>query len=384
MAAHARIAPSSLALTVACNASVQLQELVPVMPETEDEAEGTAAHIVAMMHAAGLGATWVVGYKFASNGRTWTVDVDMWTGARMYAAALGGHHAHLRLEDAVRASRIHPEHCYGTPDAWRYYPEGYGGPRNVPVLMCADYKYGHRFVEVFENYQILAYLVGVMERLNLDDQNLILEFVLVQPCNYNVEGPVRRWKVRASDMRALINIASNAAHAALAANPTATTGSHCVDCKARGQCKTLHYAGTQIVQYAGSAELQNMSAEAMGQELRILHDAMKQLEARKTGLAAHVEAVLRAGTQVPMWKMEPQRANLKWMDNVTIEDVGVMGDLMGVELRKPAALITPTQAKDAGIEEAIVLQYASRLPGALALKPDSSIAAKKVFAHHGK
>lgn len=77
------IRPSGLALLVECAASAKLQASVPLLPPTEEELEGEAAHWVAMRYAAGYGRELPVGAKFMSKGREWTVDLDMVTGATM-------------------------------------------------------------------------------------------------------------------------------------------------------------------------------------------------------------------------------------------------------------------------------------------------------------
>lgn len=367
MSAHAPIQPSALALTVACNASVQLQNSVPDQPDTEEEAEGKAAHLVAMWAA--QGKLFDIGTKFKCEGREWVVDIDMYNGAKLYARTIG---PNCRLEDPVKCSRIHPTQCWGTPDAWR---------SDSPVrIRVGDYKYGHRYVEVFENFQLIAYAVGVMERLNLDDTKVEVELILVQPRSYHRDGPVRSWVVPAVELRALVNIARNAAERALLPNPTATTGTHCIDCRARHVCATLKQSVAAIVDYSGTAELAPLDIQAMGSELRILDAALKRLEARRTGLAVMVEATLRAGQRVPYYELRPGQARLKWLPDSTPEQLAMMGDLFGVRIRKPLDVITPRQAIDAGIDEAVVLQYADRPAAALVMKPVDTSEANKVFS----
>lgn len=385
---HARVGFSKLAMAVACPGSVVMQEQMPPHVESEDEAEGTAAHLPAMAHASGN--PWPVGAHFESGGKPWTVDHDMYNGAKMYARGMGGTHGNLRLEDPVRASAIHIEHCWGTPDGWRSMAPGHyqpiigfewTPPEGAHVIRVGDYKYGHRYVEIFENYQLLGGTVGVMERLEIFDFDTWVEWVLVQPRAYHRDGPIRVRRMQMSSLRALINHAHSRVEEALGPDPQCYTGPHCKDCDATAICTTLMNAGAHIVDYSSKALPEVMSPQAMGVELRILSDALKRLEARKVGLAASVEAVLRAGQPVPMWKLAPGRAPRTWFDNVTPEEIALMGDLAGVELRKPMAVCTPTQAIDSGIDENVMKNYADRPKGALSLKPDSAAEVRKIFNH---
>lgn len=411
MTTHAPIAPSALALTVACAASVGLQAAIAPLPPTDEELEGTAAHWIAMQYAAGNGANWPVGTKFMSSGREWTVDLDMVLGATMYTRACGGPHGNLRLEDAVRCSEIHPTHCWGTPDAWRFFldareanllNEGWNGlpvefreaysAGRAKLVRNVDYKYGHRYVEVYGCYQLIAYASGVLERLQLseNDPDLWLELILVQPRCYHKEGPVRRWVLHVRELRAWINRAASAAREALGegpqllnGKPRAQTNDACVDCKARHACVTLQRAVGAYIDFSGAAELVELSPEAMGVELNMVQEAIKRLEARETGLKARAEAMIKAGGRVPLYSVEPGESRLIFKDDANVDELTSMADLFGINIRKTLTkkdlLVTPKQAIDLGIDPEVMKSYAHRPPAALKLVRDSSTAVSKVF-----
>jgi len=397
---HALIAPSAMDLTVKCNASVKLQQQVAPLPDTDEEAEGKAAHWVAMMYAAGKNHGLEVGSKFFHENREWTLDADMMAGAIMYKRAIGGFHSDLRLEDPVRVSRVHPQHCWGTPDAWRFFPDARNAWLECPpeispdlfargmikILRVADYKYGHRYVEVYENYQVGAcYAPGVMERLNLDDldPNLWIEMCIVQPRCYQAEGPVRWWRVQAHELRGVVNIASNAAHAALGENPIAKTNDSCIDCRARHVCKTLQYATGALVDFSSTGEIVEMPHDAIGTELVIIQDAIKRLKARETGLAAQAEALMMQGKPVSFFHMERGESRLTYFDNVNVDEVVTLGELLNIDLRKKLErkdlLVTPTQAVQRGVDPDTMKLYAHRPKAALKLVRDNSMVARKVF-----
>ena len=396
MTKHALIAPSSLELTIACAGSLQLQLSVPELPPTDDEALGTAAHWVALRYAAGYGHELPVGTKFTNGGKQWEVDNDMVVGATIYKNAMGGAHSHLRLEDAVNITRIHPEHCYGTPDAWAYYPETRFSPEAlaahpdlpkgaVKLIRVGDYKFGHRYHEVFQHPQLCAYAAGVMERLNLSDNDpdLWLELIIVQPRCFHREGPVRRWLAHASEIRGTINQAWNAGQRALQPNPETTVNKHCGDCRARHVCKTLQWASGGFVEFSGSAEAVELTPEATGIEMMLIEDAIERLDARLTGIQAQAEAMLRQGKAVPHYHLEAGQSRRIYRDDVTVEEVLGMGDLLNVDLRKKQTkkdlLVTPRQAIDLGIDEGIIAQYSFRPRAALKVTRDNPTHARKVF-----
>lgn len=372
---HARVMPSKLHLTVPCPGSLQLQEQVEargdLTPATEEQAEGELGHLVALKHSLGSGHEWPVGRKVKVSGHEFEIDDDMVDGAALYAdeAQPGG-----RFEEAVSIPDVHPTQCYGTPDYWRAIIEVY-----LRLLKVIDYKYGHRYVEVFEHYQLIAYAAGVARLLNLPLDFPVM-LVIVQPRNYT-HGNVREWKTTVGEIyRLCAEVIAPRVELALSPNPPTMTGRHCLDCQARHVCKTLQTADANLVDYSGTAEVRDMPDAAVGAELRILKEAIKRLEARYTGLYEHASNLARTGHSIAHWGMQPGQARLKWKDDVTPEKVAAMGDLYGLELRKPLAVKTPTQCIAAGVDKSIIDgDYAHRPPGAMRLVPDDTVRTRKIF-----
>jgi hypothetical protein len=365
---HARVMPSALHLTVNCAFSLQAQEQVPPTPETDDEAEGSAAHFVAHK-VASRARTFTLGEKFEHGGRTWEIDDEMLDGATLYAreCSIAG-----RFEDPVSIPDVHPTLCYGTPDFWQAFM--------LEVLRClkvVDYKYGYRFVEVFEHYQLIAYAAGVARLLNLP-ADFPVRLMIVQPRAYGVGGPVREWTLTVAELyEYCAKVIAPKVEESLGPNPTATTGAHCLDCKARHACQTYRYATANLVDFSKRGVVEHLNPQQMGQELRVLRDAIKRLEGRYDGLHAQAENLGRAGANIPFWQMEQKEGRRAWLDNAPVPTVAGLGDLLGVNLRKPEALITPTQAIGAGIDETIIQQYSHRPKGALKLVPINTTATRK-------
>jgi Protein of unknown function (DUF2800) len=384
MSAHATIAPSGLHLTVPCPGSVKMQAMAPKTADTDEELEGQAAHLVAMGVAS---RKWEpkLGDKFMYAGRPWEIDDDMLDGAVTYAEEaqfLGNG----QFEEPVSAKHVIPE-CWGTPDYWRVYDyfENGTGARGIQ-LKVADYKYGYRHVEVFENPQLIAYALGVQHRLQLSWKTPVC-LAIAQPRAFHHEGPVRHW--RTLDNRPLtladlyhfaVRVIVPAVEEALSENPQTIAGPHCVDCRARGICPTYRKDIANVLQYVGTAQLDNMTSEAVGVELRLVKWAIKMLEGRYDGLRAHAEASINAGVPIPYWRYGPVAGRLTWKPDTPKPDIAAMGDMLGVDLRKPMALVTPTQAKKV-IDESIIAMYADRPSGGMKLIPDDEVQFRKAFGY---
>lgn len=365
---HAKIAPSSLERIVACAGSVALSEPYMELPPDESAVEGNAAH-------------WVLAELLAGNEHpvgTPTpqgplVDDEMIRGAHLFKRVVVGDGPPGVSEMPVAIEWIHPTECWGTPDWWRYDDKKLW-------LRIADYKYGHKFVDVFENWQLMAYAAGILDMLGINCELFeVLEFIVVQPRSYHSEGPVRTWTVKAAEIRAFINRAEYAAAEALRPNARTATGIHCAHCEARHDCKTLQAAVSSVVDYVGRAERVALGAPALGIELRYLDQAAELLEARRTGLMAAGEAMLRGGTQVPGYRMGQTRGAVKWSGS--LEEIAATLEALGhVGVRKPLALVTPTQAvQELGIDEAVIKAYSSTIPGRTRMEPEPIKNARKVF-----
>jgi hypothetical protein len=353
---------------------LQLQEQVEakngLTPPTEEQAEGELGHLVALKHGTGAKAEWPLGRKCKVGNYDFEIDDDMVDGAAIYCEEA---QANGRFENPVAIPDVHAE-CWGTPDWWRAIIETY-----LKQLKVIDYKYGHRYVEVFEHYQLIAYAAGVARFLNLAlDFPVVL--VIVQPRNYT-HGAVREWKTTVGEVYRICaeQIAPRVA-LALGPNPPVITGRHCLDCQARHVCKTLQTSDANLVDFSGTAEVREMPDDAVGSELRILKEAIKRLEARYTGLYEHASNLARTGHSIAHWGMQAGQGRLKWLDGVTPESVINMADLMGVDVRKPQAVLTPTQCIAKGIDKSIIEgDYAHRLTGAMRLVPDDTVRTRKIF-----
>lgn len=381
MSEHSILAPSSLARTVQCAASVKLEALFPETEDGVEAAEGTAVHWAAseQLHGVLLDP----GVR-APNGVVLTTEMleaaDMWLDHVTATVAMCGlKPGDGKIEQRVAIPRIHPL-MWGTPDFRATLPT-----KVRPTIYVADLKYGHRLVDVFENYQLLAYAVGAWQEMGSPpDFEIDVLLSIVQPRAPHPQGPVRTWRFRLDEARALINIASNQCHAALT-DPAVTgrviparTGPECRDCRARHACTTLQQAAFNAVDESGKPQVFEPSPAALALEVRVLREAQDRLKARLSGLEAQAEAKLRAGQRIPGLALQAaSNGRLVWKRPA--EEVIALGGLMGVSVAKKPEAITPLQAIKAGLPEALVSQYAERTRGEMVLALDDGEEARRVF-----
>jgi hypothetical protein len=357
---HSRFGPSSLSTIMACAGWLHLKEKSPPEPESPESIEGTVAHHVAEQLA--LGVAMKEGDKYMDV----EVDDDMIAGAELWVDTVGTDGA---LEIPVLCQDIHPD-CWGTPDFWMWSPE-------TRVLCVWDYKYGHRYVEEFENIQMIAYASGLIRMLGIPD-DAVVQLGIVQPRCYMAD-PVRKWTTTVTKVMELAVEAGKAVTRALdIANAYCRTGSHCIDCDVRAHCKTLQQSTNRAIAFIGKAELHEPTPAALGTELSLLKAAEQLVEARRKALEVMADSLIRSGMRVPGWELKPGQTRLSWNDPVAAI---TMADMNGVDLRKEAKPITPTQALSKKlVDQQFIDVLASRPPAALKLASVSPVSLRKAFS----
>ena len=372
-AAHSQLAPSSAYRWQPCPGSVPLEARYPEEEETEEAAAGTASH-----HAGAeelLGRPVAVG-DLAPNGVVLTEEMiegaSMWTtDVFTVCIATGTPLDHLQVEQRVQMPRIHAD-AFGTPDTWLYVP-------NAGTLYVWDYKFGHGVVEHVENWQLIAYVCGILDLLGIDgrnDQELWVDMRVVQPRAYHRDGRVRSWRVRASDLRGYFNKLAAAAAEAMGAHPHTLSGPHCLHCKAAAHCPTLKRATWAAADFVGGSAPESLDADSAAYELGLLEHIAVLVKARLQGREADVTARLKRGEVVADWCLEPTYGRQTWKEGDEAQVIAV-GDMCGVNLRKPEAAVTPLQAvklaAKKGVDASVIYEYSETPRTGVKLARDTNL-----------
>jgi hypothetical protein len=373
---HSVVAPSSSARRVQCSMSTTAEARFPDS-DREEAAEGEAAHwgLAEMLHGRVIAEG-----QIAPNG-VFLTD-EMIEAAELVYDDVARELARCslvpsqgRIEQRLAIPRVHAQ-SFGTPDFWTW-TQPYGG---APTLLLYDFKFGHRVVEVYENWQCIEYVAGVLDETGINgltDQTVRVRVKIAQPRAYHREGSIREWAFTASDIRAHINRASNAAHEALGPNPVARTGPECRDCRARHACTALQRAAYNAVEESSRQQPAEMDLAALAVELRIVRAAVERLAARESGLAEQAQSILRSGRTVPGWAVERGQGRKRWTKPA--QSVLMLGQMAGLNLAKPAEPITPLQAEKLGFPMHQFPGLVDSSQGAPVLVPDDGSKATRVF-----
>lgn len=337
----------------------------PDEADTEIREDGIACHWLA---AEIFNGRFPALNSFAPNNRALTEE--MFYAVDMYLDVLRGWQGAVKVEQQLDCSAIYPG-MKGTPDAWCYTPT---------VIDVVDLKFGFRFVEVWENLQLVCYAAAILELMGVDgaqDQQLQFRFTIVQPRSYHHEGPIRTWTIGASELRGHINWLRAAAINAMKPNALCVANPGCTNCPARHACSALQNSALTALEQSYAGIPLELSPTGVGDELRRLKEAAKHLDARITGLEGQAESLLRTGNVVPGWSLEPSFARERWRDG-TESQVMTLGRYYNVDTAKPAQAVSPAQARKL-LPPEIVAAYAFRPSTGVRLTKQDKFQARKKF-----
>lgn len=348
-----------------CPASVGMATQYPDMTDSPKRREGDAAWWYVAQTLTGnviaVGTLDPAGYPVSQEMIDCGADIirdvtDTWKTA-------GG--PTVRIEEKVSASEaVHPAND-GRPDA---YLLDVAGQR----LHIWEYKFGHRYVDAYQNWQCIDYAAMILESNGIGPDKwpaFTVTITVAQPRNYHPDGPLREWYLTGAELVGLVTKLKAAAGMAQGADPMFQTGEHCRDCSGRHACAALERASMRLVDLSMTGQPVDLPPAALGLELRIIRDAMKRLGARAEGLEEYANALAKAGVSIPWWRAEHSKGRERWRDDISAEDVILLGEMYGVDARKPIQAITPNQLRKAGVDAEAVKGFAHTPSGALTLVP---------------
>lgn len=361
-----------------------MSQSFPETEESEASRIGTAAHEVASRYIESYtrGAAYnpKVG-GVCSNGVV--IDDEMLECCEIYAddvravmVQTGAFAApYLGIEQRLEMPII-SEHSFGTSDCFIFDAKNH-------TLYMWDYKHGHNPVEVFENEQLISYAVGAVEYLkkhtpmtteNVGTLRVVLR--IVQPRSFHRDGPIREWSTTMPEIAQHVRVLQDAAALNLSGNAPTISGPHCKYCQARHGCGSALNSGAQLYEVAAQPLPLEMNKRALSVQLSIVMAARQRLKSIEDALMQQVETMIRRGEIVPGFMTQPKQGRESW--SAPIEEVFALGDMMGIELRKPVA-VTPKQAVKLGIDKEVISTYSAKTTTGIEVVPEDDKKLRLIF-----
>lgn len=364
-----------------------LQTLVPPI---ETDKENTAAEQGTAFHdkAEYLLKTYVIGERTNDGGLFKQIDtlcdngvlfdLEMYDAVMVYTGDIF-HYANqndildkIKVEERITLDCVFPG-MYGHCDA-------YVVNKAKKEVVIWDGKYGYNIVEPFENWQLIAYAMGITQHIDgHEDQQWTVKLRISQPRAPHILGSNREWVIKLSDLRLYFNQLVSAANEALSGEGSTKAGSWCTYCEARHACDTLDRNVYAMAEYIGGVNPNELTGKALGVEYLLLERFQTLLKARMTGVEQQCLNEMRKGQVIPGLGIDEKFGRKRWKKDIDQNEVIMMGDAMGVDLRKPRELDTPTQCAKKGVDESVINEYSERPSNGFKVVKDNEARARMVF-----
>jgi hypothetical protein len=368
---HSNIGPSRAKYWAYCAGSVSICR--NVKKSTNDKAkEGNAAHELAAHYL--LTNKWWPQEIPLSNGYIQTEEMRDYV--KIYINDVINIIGYLPIscdyiESTISIFRVHIN-AFGTCDLWYFDTIN-------KILYIWDFKYGWGLVDAYENYQLIMYAVGLLDSILKKDTRITSEITvcirICQPRPHHSDGPIREWKITASELNPYIEHLQRQAQLVYEINPPLVTGAHCRYCDALVICPAAAQAGLNSIDV--SLKYTDIELLNIGRHYQILKRAKEAICNQFEALETFAIQSIKNGELIPELEIQPSRGSITWQENN--ESIFSMGDLLNINLRQPEKPCTPLQAINKGIPEDIVKMYSKHVPGKLKLIEHNSRKAKEMM-----
>ena len=376
---HAPLAPSSAAVWGApdgCRGSVAMQARQPEQEPTEESREGDAAH---WLLAQTLLKLTMPDDAIAPNGvpinqemRDSIVEIVTDVNDTLKGCAPGDYYEN---EQTIKAPRLIHADCWGTPDVlfvqW-----------SRKTVHIWDFKYGHRFVDAFRNWQMIAYAACAIEDAEIDGwREWTFSLTIAQPRCFERDelgGSLREWFCSGEEMAGYIEALRQGALEASQPDAPLHTGPHCRDCKAAWDCPANQRAGGLALDIIRSQGSSGADVTALGVEAKVLAEALDFVKARLASIDPQLQAALNRSERVPFHRVGWTKPRLTWRKETQAEAANLCA-MFGVDVQLGVALPTPQQCIKQGVDEAVITPYTHRNEPAQKLERIEDASASKIL-----
>lgn len=382
MSDHARLAPSGSDIwgPDGCPGSIAMQASQPEQEDTEESREGTAAH---WLLSQTLRNVTVSPDAIAANGVP--INDEMAESIQELVADVRATVANCQAgdywqdEQRVYAHKfIHPDND-GTPDV--YFVQ-----HSRKTLYVWDFKYGHRFVDVYGCWQLINYAAAIFETEKITDwTDWTVVLTIAQPRCYvkdELGGTLRHWITSGKELAPLFLRLADAAAATDDPNAPCKTGPHCLDCRAAWDCTANLRAGGAVVDVVYGQQYEGMGLAAMGLYAKTLAAALKRGKDIQAAIDAKILEIVSSGQNVPWHSLDYSKPRTMW-DKTRQAEAAAFVQMFGVPVEYGVDIPTPAQVIKLGVDATVISPYTTKANGAKKLVRVDETNAAKVFGTRG-
>lgn len=218
------------------------------------------------------------------------------------------------------------------------------------IMYVDRMEYGHRLVEVRDNWDLITASIGALIRNGDSDVDSVV-LSIHQPRAMHRDGVHRSITVDKCDL--LGDYRARLTDALTCLNDELTPGGHCHGCGAASECTSLrndarHYVNTSTVH-----QRDVLSCDELANELDELTRALDIIKIRHRALESETVARISNGHTIPGYGMTESVGRATWMDGLDAEALSLMTGISVDDLTK-RSLLAPSAVKKLGADADLI------------------------------
>ena len=245
------------------------------------------------------------------------------------------------------------------------------------ALYVDDLKYGWGIVEVKENWQLLAYAIGEVNR-RVKNGEVVERIVLRihQPRPHHEHGTTRRWDITLHDLFDYKERIEARCAAIAAGDKTLQPSANCKYCPAAMFCPAFSKSVYRGVEYAHEFVQDDVTDAEISNQLDLVNRVAELIKIKQDSLKSLAIDRIRNGKIIPGYVTEANSGDRAWKQGVTAD---ALFALTGVDARE-VKMLSPAKAEKAGIPKSLVNAMVTRpFIGQKLVKKDTKELGNQIF-----
>lgn len=213
------------------------------------------------------------------------------------------------------------------------------------TLIIDELKYGHRYVEPYDNWTLLSHAIGTVIQLQIRPQWIVLR--IHQPRAFHPDGPLREERITYDELLKYYDQIN-----ATLSDPSdiVNSGDHCHYCHAEPTCPARRMAMYNSIDASTMAYNDDISPENLAYMLDQIGTAKARLDAHHDALSELARHTINSGTPVDGYFVEQKYGHRAFNKGLTGEFLTLT---TGVDCTK-SGTVSPAEASRRGVPDNVL------------------------------
>jgi hypothetical protein len=221
------------------------------------------------------------------------------------------------------------------------------------TLHVIDLKYGWRLIDPRENWQLIGYALGELDRICSHRQWVPekIKLTIEQPRPYHEDGPTRSVTLNLEQMVEYHNQITARLGQAVHGITALHTGSQCRYCPALTSCPAANSVLWETVETIMNEWKQDtLDNDEIARQLKIVERSKDILKIREQSLMDLATYRAKSGQNIPGYALQPVQGHRQWSSGASVEAILA---LTGKDVSEKT-LMSPARAEKLGVSKAVI------------------------------